>query len=143
MRLRQALLAHRECEENGSKASVPDTTTATEVAAANGQPMMNMVDFSAMLQHFSTSPSSGGSVFGMSFLDRESPLDFEKSLLTGGQPMVQNVSAEEGQPEAGTEEAGTQEEIEFDFMMELRKLESRAREHERRQRGNFSQSAPK
>lgn len=135
MRLRKALITQRELtESSGAKAMAPSPAPGGELAASNDQPLMNMVDFSAMLQHFSASPSSGGSVFGMNFLDQESPVEFHRGLLTSGQPMLHN-GGEENQLEHGVAESGTQEDVGFDFMAELRKLESRAREHGRRQRG--------
>ena len=105
---------------------------------------MNMGGLFRMLQHFSTSPSSGGSVFGMNFLDQESPVEFDRNLLTDGQPpMLQSPRADQSQLESDAAEAGAQEAVEFDFMAELRKLESRAREHGRRLRGQPDQSQSK
>ena len=144
MRLRKALIAQRESGEgSGAKAAAAGTTPGAEPAASNEQPLMNMVDFSAMLQHFSTSPSSVGSVFGMNFLDQESPVEFGRSLLTDGQPLLQSPRADQNQLEVGAAESGAQEAVEFDFMAELRKLESRAREHGRRLRGQPDQSQSK
>ncbi|OAA69343.1 Transcription factor [Akanthomyces lecanii RCEF 1005] len=145
MRLREALIAQRESDEgSGAKVATTGATPGAELAASNEQTLMNMVDFSAMLQHFSTSPSSGGSVFGMNFLDQESPVEFDRNLLTDGQPpMLQSPRADQSQLESGAAEPGAQEVVEFDFMAELRKLESRAREHGRRLRGQPDQSPSK
>lgn len=146
MRLREALIAQRESGEcGGAKVAASGTTPGVELTVSHEQPLMNMVDFSAMLQHFSTSPSSGGSVFGMNFLDQESPVEFDRNLLTDAQPpMLQSPRADQSQVENGAAESSeAQDTVEFDFMAELRKLESRAREHGRRLRGQPDQSQSK
>ncbi|OAA38501.1 Transcription factor [Beauveria brongniartii RCEF 3172] len=144
MRLRKALIAQREStEEIGVRNVALATVPGMESTAPNEQPLMNMVDFSSMLHPFSTSPSSGGSVFGMNFLDQESPLEFDRGLLTGGQPALQNSSTQDDQLEKGAAEPAAEDEMDFDFMAELRKLESRARAQGRRQRGQVEQSQPK
>ncbi|XWX00266.1 hypothetical protein V2A60_008286 [Cordyceps javanica] len=142
MRLRMALIAQRESpEEHGAKNAGPGITPGPQTTASHEQTLINMVDFSAMLNPFSTSPSSGGSVFGMNFLDQESPLDLDRSLLTGSQPALHNTgTAEDGQLEHDAADSGTRPEVQFDFMAELRKLESRAREQGRRLRGQPDQS---
>lgn len=95
---------------------------------------MNMIDFSTMLHNFATSPSSGGSVLGLNFFDQDSPTEFDRSLLTASHLAAQNIAppalrmTETVQPETAEEES------EFDFMAELRKLETKARDHSRRQK---------
>ncbi|PMB69044.1 hypothetical protein BM221_005630 [Beauveria bassiana] len=136
MRLRKALIAQKESTEetgvrNVAQAIVPGTVST----APNEQPLMNMVDFSTMLHPFSTSPSSGGSVFGIHFLDQESPLELDRGLLTSGQPVLENSGTQDDQREKGAAGPTAEDETDFDFMAELRKLESRARAQERRQRG--------
>ncbi|KAM3541613.1 hypothetical protein ARSEF1564_005473 [Beauveria bassiana] len=136
MRLRKALIAQKESTEetgvrNVAQAIVPGTVST----APDEQPLMNMVDFSTMLHPFSTSPSSGGSVFGIHFLDQESPLELDRGLLTSGQPVLENSGTQDDQREKGAAGPTAEDETDFDFMAELRKLESRARAQERRQRG--------
>ncbi|KAM3511624.1 hypothetical protein MY11210_004708 [Beauveria gryllotalpidicola] len=145
MRFRKELIAQREStEEIGANGVAPATVPGTEPTASNEQPLMNMVDFSTMLHPFATSPSSGGSVFGINFLDQESPpLEFDRGLLTSGQPALQNSSIQDDQLEKGAAESTLEEDTDFDFMAELRKLESRARAQGRRQRGQADQSQPK
>ncbi|ATY62339.1 C6 transcription [Cordyceps militaris] len=137
IRLRTELIAQREsANDNGTKNAALSAVPGVEMTAPTEQPLMNMVDFSAMLHSFSTSPSSGGSVFGMNFFDHESPVDFDRGLLTGQQPPLQNPNNEDSQLENGARES----EVSFDFMAELRKLESRAREQGRKLRGQPEQS---
>ncbi|KAM3503578.1 hypothetical protein MY10362_004112 [Beauveria mimosiformis] len=144
MRLRKALIAQRESsEEIGVRNAAPATVPGMESTGPNEQPLMNIVDLSTMLHPFSTSPSSGGSVFGMNFLDQESPLEFDRGLLSGGQPALENSSTQDDQLEKGAAESAAEDEMDFDFMAELRKLESRARAQGRRQRGQVEQSQPK
>ncbi|KAF1734907.1 Transcriptional activator protein acu-15 [Beauveria bassiana] len=136
MRLRKALIAQKEStEETGVRNVAPAIVPGTVSTAPNEQPLMNMVDFSTMLHPFSTSPSSGGSVFGINLLDQESPLEFDRGLLTSGQPVLENSGTQDDQLEKGAAESTAEDETDFDFMAELRKLESRARAQERRQRG--------
>ncbi|KAJ6785235.1 hypothetical protein PWT90_05113 [Aphanocladium album] len=135
-RLRKELLRRKETAEDSSeKALAPTSASGADPTPPSEQPMMNMVEFSAMLQQFSTSPSSGGSVFGMNFLDQESPVELNRSLLTASHSVPQGASAEGRAHENTGLEPDAEVEVEFDFMTELRKLESKAREHGRRVRG--------
>ncbi|KAJ3494520.1 hypothetical protein NLG97_g4029 [Lecanicillium saksenae] len=140
-KLRKELVFRKEAAQNsGNKAAATTSALGAEATTSNEHPMMNMMDFSAMLQQFSTSPSSGGSVFGMNFLDQESPVELNRSLATTNHALSQGASTEALASNNNETDAVIEADTEFDFMAELRKLESKAREHGRRLRGHQVQA---
>lgn len=99
---------------------------------------MDMVEFSTMLQNLEASPSSGGSVLGMTFFDQDSPAEPVRNLLTMSETFTPSANTASAQLAEAKEDHDLPEDLEFDFMAELRKLESRAREHDRRLRNQGS-----
>lgn len=99
---------------------------------------MDMVEFSTMLQNLEASPSSGGSVLGLPFFDQDSPAEPGRNLLTMNETFTHNADTAGAQLAGEKADHDLPEDLEFDFMAELRKLESRARAHDRRLRNQGS-----
>lgn len=127
-----------ELRDNGQKQAITETpATRPQIQGGNFsdlQFMSQLGEMPTMLQHCATSPSSGISWFGAAGLDGDSPNFLGDNMVALTHSLLPNarIANNMARTQSQNQAANAQSPNEFDFMTELRKLESRAREYDRK-----------
>lgn len=128
----RSLVKQRDQLQNPSTAPTPATPGAQRQdggSFADLQIMPWLGEMPTMSQHWIASPSSGSGWVGAAGMGDDATGAL-RDLMAFKDPLLQNVMV---RAQSQNQTANAQSPEEFDFISELRKLESRAREHDRRQ----------
>lgn len=132
----RSLVKQRDHLRNPSTAPTPATPAPQEHGSssfADLQIMPWLGEMPTMSQHWIASPSSGSGWVGATSMGDDATAAL-RDLMALKDPLLQNVrlTSTMMRTQSQNQAANAQSPDEFDFIAELRKLESRAREHDRR-----------